>query len=560
MFLLADDLPGRTKLVTVYAVDSVGKYCGLPIEATGDYEIQLGKDHAELLEQLRRDQPNRTGARLSGRWGETIWRLAAYAESGEHVWMNVIRSYQEEESEITLAASRRLGHNEPGEGCLVPVHMRAGRCPITEGPIRAWTVETIGELEPGDSPDGSGQNPVVEGADMMIGVWDWGRVNEHLRYGWRSAEVLAPPKGGPPLKWHLTVRRMNGEIMHLDVCKGAGIVQTEITHAAAAMAGFPHYYTYRVQVEGIREESDFRAKGVDFIRHMSAKGTGGGKLPSWERPDVLLGVKDAKRLEGYLRTGWSEGRVTPGGLPKRNRTASARREEELASNRAEAAAKGVVKRAKVRPQQAAGVLKVLKYADDTTVRLQGAPRSSRPEAGERGPQKKEEKWTYIQTIRTGVGGTGTALKVMFDINTPHTLIRHAAAARAALTPKIHKRWVMSPDSGEMDESPCSYRVPLAPWRGSKRLLKARGVDYTIYAKERRVPTAAAAVFTEMEGKASKAHQAAGMVDLIIGQDNSLWHPRKVCDSWQVEDNLTLMKSEFPPGYMVRETVPTERKA
>jgi hypothetical protein len=353
---------------------------------------------------------------------------------------------------------------------------------------------------------------------------------------------------------------MNGEIMHLDVCKGAGIVQTEITHAAAAMAGFPHYYTYRVQVEGIREESDLRAKGVDFIRHMSARGTGGGELPSGERPDVLLGMEDAKRLEGYLRTGWSEGRVTPGGLPKRNRTASARREEELASNRAEAAAKGVVKRAKVRPQQAAGVLKVLKYADDTTVRLQGAPRSSRPEAGERGPQKKEEKWTYIQTIRTGVGGTGTALKVMFDINTPHTLIRHAAAARAALTPKIHKRWVMSPDSGEMDESPCSYRVPLAPWRGSKRLLKARGVDYTIYAKERRVPTAAAAVFTEMEGKASKAHQAAGMVDLIIGQDNSLWHPRKVCDSWQVEDNLTLMKSEFPPGYMVRETVPTERKA
>ncbi len=126
MFLLADDLPGRTKQVTVYAVDSVGKYCGLPLGATGDYEIQLGKDHVELLEQLRREQPYRTGARLSGRWGETIWRLAAYAESGEHVWMNVIRSYQQEESEITLAASRRLGRNEPGEGCLVPVHMRAG--------------------------------------------------------------------------------------------------------------------------------------------------------------------------------------------------------------------------------------------------------------------------------------------------------------------------------------------------------------------------------------------------------------------------------------------------
>ncbi len=96
------------------------------------------------------------------------------------MWINVIRSYHQEESEITLAASRRLGCNEPGEGCLVPVHMRAGMCPITEGPIRAWTVDTIGRLEPGDSPDGNGRNPVVEGADMMIGVWDWGRVKEHL--------------------------------------------------------------------------------------------------------------------------------------------------------------------------------------------------------------------------------------------------------------------------------------------------------------------------------------------------------------------------------------------
>jgi hypothetical protein len=87
--------------------------------------------------------------------------------------------------------------------------MKAGMCPITKGPIRAWTVDTIGRLELGDSPGGNGQNPVVEGADMMIGIWDWGRVEEHLRSGWRSAEVLAPKKGGPPLKWHLEVRKTN---------------------------------------------------------------------------------------------------------------------------------------------------------------------------------------------------------------------------------------------------------------------------------------------------------------------------------------------------------------
>jgi hypothetical protein len=315
MFLLMDDLPGRTEQIFAYAVNSVEKYCGLPTTATNKYKIQLRKDHVGLLEQLHKAQPHRTGARLSERWGETIWRLAAYAESGELVWINVNRSYQQEESEITLAASRRLGCNEPKEGCLFAVHMWAGTCPITEGPIRAWTVEAIGKLEPGDSPDGSSQNPVVEGADMLIGLWDWGRVKEHLRSGWRDTETQAPRRGEQPLKWHLTTRKTSGEMMHLDVCKGASIGMSKITHEAAAMAGLPRNSAYQIQVKGIRAESDFRAQGVDIIRHTSAKSTGNGELPAWERPDVLLGMEDAKRLEGYLRTGWCKGRETQGGLP-----------------------------------------------------------------------------------------------------------------------------------------------------------------------------------------------------------------------------------------------------
>jgi hypothetical protein len=238
MFLLADDLPGRTKRITVRMVDSLEEYCGLPPGAAGRSEIQLGKHHIELLRQLREEQPLRTGARLSEHWGETIWRLAAYTESGEHVWINIIRSYQQEESEITLATSHKLGNSKPGEGCLVPVHMRAGRCPITEGPIRAWTVEAIGRLELGDSPDGKGQNPIMEGADMVIGVWDWGRVKEHVRHRWRRAEVLAPTESESPSKWHLRVRKANGEVAHLDVYKGAGMTESVITHEAAAIAGF----------------------------------------------------------------------------------------------------------------------------------------------------------------------------------------------------------------------------------------------------------------------------------------------------------------------------------
>ncbi len=75
-----------------------------------------------------------------------------------------------------------------------------------------------------------------------------------------------------------------------------------------------------------------------------------------------------------------------------------------------------------------------------------------------------------------------------------------------------------------------------------------------------MPPTAAAVFPEMQGRASRAHQAAGMVDLIVGQDNSRYHPQKVCISWQVEDNLTLMRSEFSPRYIARETIGTKRRA
>jgi hypothetical protein len=64
------------------------------------------------------------------------------------------------------------------------------------------------------------------------------------------------------------------------------------------------------------------------------------------------------------------------------------------------------------------------------------------------------------------------------------------------------------------------------WQGNVHTLGARGVDYTIYAKERKVPLTAATVFTEMEGGASGAHQAAGMVDLIVGQNNGRWHPER----------------------------------
>ncbi len=137
----------------------VEEFCSVPIRMTDEYKVQLGRSHMELLGQVCKVQPHRTGASLSERWGETIRRFPAYAEIGELVWINAIRSYRREESEITLATSLRLVCNKPRKGCLYAVHVKARTCPLTVGPIRAWTVESIGPLEPGDSPDGSGQNP-----------------------------------------------------------------------------------------------------------------------------------------------------------------------------------------------------------------------------------------------------------------------------------------------------------------------------------------------------------------------------------------------------------------
>jgi len=194
------------------------------------------------------------------------------------------------------------------------------------------------------------------------------------------------------------------------------------------------------------------------------------------------------------------------------------------------------------------------YTDDTTTR---ARRSSPLETRKHGFE--ENGWTYVQRIRTSVEGQGVELKVMFNNNTPHLLILYTAAARAALVAVWGEKLVMSPDSGEPEESLCKYAVPLVDWKGSTHWLKARGVGYTAYAGERKVPHKAAALFSEMEGKASRAHQAAGMVDLIIGKNQQKWQPQKVCDSWRAEDNLTLMRSEFPPRYIVRETRRSEHK-
>ncbi len=272
---------------------------------------------------------------------------------------------------------------------------------------------------------------------MLIGLWDWSRVEEHLRSGWRSIETQAPRKGEQPLKWHLSTRKTSGKEMHLDVCKGASIETSEITHEAATMAGLPHGSAYQVHVKGTRARTDFRAKGVSIIHRTAARGVGSGELPAWERPDMLLGVEDAKRLEGYLRAGWRKDQETQGALRTQearwNVAATVCFGDKLAGGATMAAAGEAIEQFGVKFRGAARVLRHQAYVDDATTRAEEATRLNQPEAGKRGSGRKEkEEWTYIQRIRTGVEGQDVELKVMFDNNTPHTLILNTAAANHSI--------------------------------------------------------------------------------------------------------------------------------
>jgi hypothetical protein len=74
----------------------------------------------------------------------------------------------------------------------------------------------------------------------------------------------------------------------------------------------------------------------------------------------------------------------------------------------------------------------------------------------------------------GVEGQGVELKIMFDNNTPHSLILYTADARAALVPVWKEKLVMSPNIGEPEESLCKYSVPLVGRSRQHALAQGQG--------------------------------------------------------------------------------------
>ncbi len=145
--------------------------------------------------------------------------------------------------------------------------------------------------------------------------------------------------------------------------------------------------------------------------------------------------------------------------------------------------------------------------------------------------------------------------MVFDAKLPCTLISYEAASDAALNPTTDAKFVVGADA-EMEWSECRFTIPMEDSGGHTQWLKARGVEYTVYASPTVVPPNASAVFPEMAGPPSTAHQQDGIVHVIVGRDNLQWHPRRVRDSPRAADNLTLFASRFPPEYMVKQTVLT----
>jgi hypothetical protein len=169
--------------------------------------------------------------------------------------------------------------------------------------------------------------------------------------------------------------------------------------------------------------------------------------------------------------------------------------------------------------------------------------------------RRKANETFVQTISTGVPGRDLDLKVMFDAKLPRTLISYEAASEAALNPSGDSKFVAGADI-DINWSECRYTVPLVDSGGRTRLLKARGVEYTVYSSATVIPPNASMVFPEMAGPPSTAHQNEGIVHMIVGRDNLQWHPLRVRESPRAADNLTLFASRFPLEYMVKQTMLT----
>jgi len=155
-----------------------------------------------------------------------------------------------------------------------------------------------------------------------------------------------------------------------------------------------------------------------------------------------------------------------------------------------------------------------------------------------------------QQVPLEVNGNVGFVHVLYDWETPNTLIRIEAARRMNLQSIRIPRRAIKGYQGVGTITDSAYCVPLLDVDGNVRVIRAYGVEEIAVVVRTRLPPIAVEIFPIIRLAAPWMETRAGHVDLLVGLDNKQWLPTHVEDSWDPDDDMRLMKSAFGHRYMI----------
>ncbi len=98
--------------------------------------------------------------------------------------------------------------------------------------------------------------------------------------------------------------------------------------------------------------------------------------------------------------------------------------------------------------------------------------------------------------------------------------------------------------GEVLITYSNFYLPLLDTDGNIQGICAHGVDEIATVTRTRLPHMAREIFPVIRAFMPWMETVAGPVELLIGLDNRQWLPIHVEDSWDLDDDMRLMKSAF----------------
>jgi len=155
-----------------------------------------------------------------------------------------------------------------------------------------------------------------------------------------------------------------------------------------------------------------------------------------------------------------------------------------------------------------------------------------------------------QQVPLEVNGNLGFIHALYDWETPNTLIRIEAARRMNLQSIRIPRRAIKGYQGVGTITDSAYCVPLLDVDGNVQVIRAYGVEEIAVVVRTRLPPIAVEIFPIIRLAAPWMETRAGHVDLLIGLDNKQWLPIHIEDSWDPDDDMRLMKSEFGHRYMI----------